>query len=365
MRFVPKSDIAGLVSGLPERVRKGYQQWLETALLCMPSALARYTVASRPVLVLRPLGDKAELTLETPVGREAVGTVSFGELKSGGLRSILAPLAFRAIRVEVPEEQMLYRTVRLPAQVAKGLRQVVRYEIDRLTPFSSTDVYYDAAVTGLSNRGPRLDVKIALCHGRDLDPWLSGLTAADARPVNRITSLDAWPGANLLPPEQRPRQSPWRLTAQIVVSSLPVLLVGATLLTPLWQTATYERQLGTEVARLRTLLERESQLEDELAALRQENAALLEARRNQPRVADVLKTLTDAMPDSSYLIGLNYNDRGMELRGEAANAADLLGMFERNTRFRDATFRSPVTTMAAEKKERFHIHLGIEAETAP
>lgn len=365
MRAIARPDLAALIVGLATTVKQRYQLALELMLACLPRWFAQRTVWYRPILIVRPLGETADLSIQTPAGTEHLDTVSKFQLRSGALRSTLVAFDISDVWIELPEQRMLYRHARLPAQVAKQLRRAVLYEIDRLTPFDSADVYYDVFIKKAIGQGSSLEVMIAVCHKQDIDPWLTGMTATSGYRVAGIRSLNPWSNMNLLPPEQRPHRSLRGLVIRGMGYGLPLLLLAAVMITPIWQTASYERLLNAEVVRFRSLVERESQLKDQLAALRQENATLLETRRTQPKISDLLRSLTDAMPDSSYLLNLSYRDGQLEIRGEASNSAELIGQLERNQDFSGAVFRSPVTTIAAEEKERFHIHLDVERGPPP
>ena len=107
--------------------------------------------------------------------------------------------------IVLPVGDVLRRSISFPAQVRDNLQQVVRYEIDRLTPFQADQVLFDTSLSGASRRGDRILVELALCRRDRVDPWLLRLREAGS-PVDQVTWEDAWPKANLLPADLRPRR---------------------------------------------------------------------------------------------------------------------------------------------------------------
>ncbi|WP_251274041.1 hypothetical protein, partial [Enterobacter hormaechei] len=92
----------------------------------------------------------------------------------------------------------------LPAAAADRLRAVVGFEIDRQTPFESSQVSYDVRERGAAGEG-QLQVELVAWPLRQLEAWRSNVGQwADA--LSGVDAIDAQGNilqVNLLPPAQR------------------------------------------------------------------------------------------------------------------------------------------------------------------
>jgi len=100
-----------------------------------------------------------------------------------------------------------------------------------------------------------------------------------------------------------------------------------------------------EVARVRADLER----------ARLGSVEVLNRKREQPRMTDLLRELTDLLPDNTWVQTMNYREGAADIRGESAQATALIGVLEQGPGIDDVSFRSPVMQVASSGTERFHI----------
>jgi general secretion pathway protein L len=94
---------------------------------------------------------------------------------------------------------------------------------------------------------------------------------------------------------------------------------------------------------------------DELERARLGSVEVLNRKREQPQMTDLLREVTDLLPDDTWVQTLNYRDGEVDIRGESAQATALIGLLEQGPGISGATFRSPVMQVAQSGKERFHI----------
>jgi len=110
-------------------------------------------------------------------GPEHLASAAFratNELKASGAKIVLS----------IPHEFLVVRTVELPL-VAKGnITSVISYELDRLTPFASSEAMYDFKIYD-EDEG-KLKVIIAAVRTDVLKPYLDALKEKDIHPA-RIT----------------------------------------------------------------------------------------------------------------------------------------------------------------------------------
>lgn len=345
---------AGLnaIKALPRR-------FLERFHGCLPKP-ARDWLASRDRrLIVAPDGDNARLVLASGLtpgdSGEAVGTLDLAGL--GPIPPIVAEGSkepHRRTVLRLPADAVLTRRTSFPAQVREKLPQVVRLELDRLSPFSADQVVHDFTVASAAKGDARIAVDLALCKRDRVADWLKRLEEAGS-PVDEITWEGAWPKANLLPPEERPRRRQPLITGARLLAAMVLLLSVATVATPLWQKVRLLESLDAEVNRLRGQAIEVDDLRQELEKARQGSTVVLQLKWDEPRVIDLLRELTDRIPDDTWVQSLEYQNQEVQLRGESGQATALIGLLEEAPGFEGVSFRSPVTQVARTGKERFNL----------
>lgn len=344
--------------------RRPAVDWAEDLRPCLPRRLRRWLAARRPVLVVVPAGDDAALWRQIGDEREAVGAL---DLRTAGrLAELVANprQGWTETALELPAEAVLRRDVHLPAAVRDNLRQVLAYELDRLTPFGADEVYFDASVAGTVARGAKLAVRLAVCRRDEVADWLERLREGGS-PAARLTWAGAWPGANLLPPEERPRRRRLGSLLTGLLGAAVVALAAAVLISPLWQKQREHETLARELRRVRIAAEEVSGLREELERARLGSVEVLNRKREQARVTDLLRELTDLLPDGTWVQTLNMRDGEVDIRGESTQATALIGLLEKGPGISNVSFRSPVMQVAATGAERFHIAFQYQPATPP
>lgn len=74
------------------------------------------------------------------------------------------------ITLSIPKAWAIIRTVELPSAVKENLPEVISYELDRLTPFSAEDAYYDFQV--LEETEGKIVIVIAAARSEIITPYL-------------------------------------------------------------------------------------------------------------------------------------------------------------------------------------------------
>jgi hypothetical protein len=111
---------------------------------------------------------------------------------------------------------LLRRRLELPIQLESSLRQSIAYQLNRLTPFSEADLYFDVVVR-------ERDPPTASCRWSwsrrprsRVEPLLREMTRLCGREIDRLTTADLGPAANLLGGSRtrfRPNRNFWLLLA--------------------------------------------------------------------------------------------------------------------------------------------------------
>ena len=329
-------------------VTQALRQWRKQIVDCLPEAW-RESISSRITPYLLELGpDKARLLRDgRPLEEIRIEDGGVDAGTAARLKTHEYPLVLM-----LPVPWVLSRTVVLPAAAAENLRQVLGFELDRLTPFTADQVYFDCRQQPRESGSDMLTVDVALVPRRRVDHWLDKLRTAGI-PVDAMSSPDLWEEANLLPAKMRARPDLKRLALRSLPAVLVLALLAAALVLPLWQ----KRQLAMSMqqqenglrARAAQVMKIRETLDKELRAVE----ALNERWQSSPPVLDVLQVLTNLLPDDTALQRMEIKGNELVINGTSGQASSLIGLLQKAPGFDDPHFLSPVTQQRG--KELFNL----------
>jgi general secretion pathway protein L len=357
------SILKGLAPGSRSALENG--ELRDQLLDCLPKALRQVLAKQRRVLLIQPEGERARLQLVTGLATEELGEIHLKdspELPPSLTAPGQEPPRNRELRL--PRAVVLTRFVSFPQQVRSNLAQVIRYELDRLTPFQADEVVYDVRPQTGSKAANRLNLELAVCRRDLIDGWIKRLAELGA-PIDRVTWPGAWPGANLLPLEQRPRARGLKLDLEVLAPLAAAILAVAVLVTPLWQKQHKAEALEGELGVLRKQAVAVDELRQELERARQGSTQVLQMKLDQPNLLRMLRDLTDRLPEDTWIQNLEVDGDLVDLRGESSQATALIATLEQAEGIDGVSFKSPITQVARTGKERFNIGFRYSGPSAP
>ncbi len=259
------------------------------------------------------------------------------------------------------DDEILTKSLKLPLAAAPRLRELLTFEIDRQTPFTPEQIYFDYRIDGRGDNNQRLEVTLVAVRRTLIDELQAKLQALDLRPniIDAQRCTFAATGINLSPwqtaaPERR-NSTRQLLLLYVIMFGLLALVVYV----PANRTAS---ALSAARAELKALASSTKQLE----ALRKTHDAKLAEinffhtqREARTRSIDVLGALTTLLPDDTWLSRLDVRPSQVELRGESAEASKLVSLLEQSSYFHGAEFSSPVTRNNATSKDRFFLSASV------
>lgn len=292
-------------------------------------------------------------------GARVLGELGLDEDGSRERERLLAEnpaLAEARVMLRLAPDQALRKTLKLPAAAEENLQQVLAFEMDRLTPFKSDQVYYGARVSGRVPATRQITVDLVLTPRSKLDALLDDLAAAGWRPEIVDLADAAAPGAhNLLPEKYRPLRSRWPRLANIALGFLVALLAAALAILPVLRGRSEVEALEEQVRKTGKVAKEVEALREEADKLLHQTRFLQERKRTEPVLVDMLEELSRVIPTTTWLNGLQYKDRRVVIQGQSPSASSLIERLEASPHFRNASFVSPVTKDAASNLERFQI----------
>lgn len=264
--------------------------------------------------------------------------------------------------VTLDSGDVLLRQRRLPASSEANLRNAMRLQIAADTPFEIDEVFEDCRVLESDGARGLLLAEQAIARrdrvrniqaqARECRIDLAGIDVLgpDGNPC----------GFNLLPEAERARNDAFLPSLNRGLALAAILLGG--LVGTLYVVA-LDRQIGqidAQIASVRTEAADVLALQ-RTARARAEAIEVIEAQSNNPiRFTSLLNTLTDALPEDSWLEGLAYDGKQVSLVGLSRSSDGLIARFEQVPGVVAARVVSSVMRDERLKADRFRIELILE-----
>lgn len=265
----------------------------------------------------------------------------------------------------LPRSAVLVQHLDLPLASARNLRKVVEYELDRLTPFEASQLYFVARREGRSGRFIRVTLVAIL---RDhLDAILNECAAQGLHPsavdiqddVNTRLHVDLLP-AGLRVIQHSSRQGVRRLLLWLCAG----LLITAMLLV-LNQRQAVLAQMQTTVLAQREEVTQLQKVRQQLANTRDPAHYLIRRKTAQPPLAALLTELTGCLPADTWVEQLDIN-HGVDISftGQSAKASALIGRIKDCHSLKDARFEGVIQPDPHTGKDHFSMRAHIIQEAS-
>lgn len=256
----------------------------------------------------------------------------------------------------LPAAGVLRPTVRLPNAPDRTLRNVLKYELEKLSPVPPEQVYFDFQVLRRDKASNTAEVALRIIRRDIVDGAVrqthaAGLGVAAIRFDGDARSADpaAFPvdrGSYL--------RDQWRRRRAAILGLAALVLLLAVLLAAYLRGAAISDDLADQVSSEGLQALRVEQLQQRIARATAQLAFLGEQKR-KPSFAAVLADVTHALPDGTWLTEFDLSGDKVRIGGYSRSAAELIAIFDRSGRFADAQFAAPVTQGAAPGVERFDL----------
>jgi general secretion pathway protein L len=359
--------VSYLITSLRDSMAAALRWWLRELASLVPRRFRQPGRREGCGFVLT-VGPEKSVSLGSTAGEHALGSVDINAPDHDrGLGDLLKQAKRRArpVTVRLSADLGLCKTLDLPLAAKDDLDQVLRFEMDRLTPFRADEVYFAHRVLGSDARNRRLSLELHLAPRRKVDRVLTALRSFGLVPA-RLELAGGSEGGdrlNLLPGEPSQRTREGRLNRAFAL--LAMMLAASIVAIPLQRQRATMAELDAEAAAARAKAEESLAMRDRLDQLTKSAQFLLAYKTRQPLVVQVLDELTRLVPDQAYLIQLELHEQTVELHGFAATASDLIGPLEESPLFTAPQFRSPVTRDPRGGTERFHISVELLYRASP
>lgn len=323
----------------------------------IPAGLANPDAADADaVIIAMTSATTAQLWHRRSHRRTSLGTADLG---AAMVPDLIPPRTSRII-LQIPPAGLLEREVNLPLAVERDWRNVLRYELGRLTPFAASDVFWTGAVIRRDVARSKVFLRLSLIPRTAIAASLAALRQAGIEP----TAIEvAAPGGSVrsIPIGEA---APNRARQVNALRGLAGICAGLALVAIVLPFVIQSRRIGYVDKRIATLRPIVSHVEALRRRVLSGSSSIDVVARERAKVGDplaVLAAVTRALPDDTYLTELTLRHLKLDLAGQSAAAAPLLAALSANPLFDSVAFSAPVTTDTADHKDIFAIKAKIVA----
>ena len=255
----------------------------------------------------------------------------------------------------LPGGQVLRRRFLLPAAATERLREVMRHELDRQTPFRAEQVSYDCRVLAIDPVSKQAQVELLVLPRDKLDAALAPLGAL----ADGLTGVDARDGdgqplhANLLPPEQRRPRDLHALWINLALAMLALIAVLFGLVHALENRSAALRELQATVESRRNDARLASALGTQLTQAIEGAGFLARARAAKPPMLALLADISHRLPNSTWIERFSQNEKQVFLTGTSTEATALVQRLQGSPLLRTPALSGSVQPDAATGRDRF------------
>lgn len=254
------------------------------------------------------------------------------------------------------ESQVLRRTLDMPAAAKDSLGKVLAFELDRQTPFSADQVYFDHRILAHDRDAKTVPVELVLTPKKHLDESLTVLGDA----ANGLKGVDVFAdgkplGVNLLPAMRRRTQKRTWLWVNLALLALGLVFLFAAMNRVVANREAAVVALEEKVQTQRREAKRTQKLRRDLDDAVTGANFLAVKKAEQPSMVMILHEVTELLPDDTYLTRMRAARNQLEVNGESSQAAKLVGRFSDAKQVRDAALSGSISPNSRTGKDRFNI----------
>ncbi len=256
-------------------------------------------------------------------------------------------------------DEVLHRQVTMPAAAEANLAQALAYEMDRHTPFSAEQVFFDYRLTGRRREENLLNIELYLMLRETLDRRFAeaarlGLTVHAVDLCQMDAGGAPFPlGLNFLPAERRRPYRSAQSRLNWALAGVAVLLAAAVMAESI---VLSERGIGRLEDRIEALRRDARQVVELRTAVDEARAAagfLAERRRQTPSSLVLLADITGRIPEDTWVQRLQITGGELQLQGLSGGAQRLVELLNESPVLDAVHFNGAITVDQRSNQERY------------
>jgi general secretion pathway protein L len=286
------------------------------------------------------------------LGRASATEAGFRQLAevAANMEAFSGSLALR-----LPAGSLLQKEVALPIGARRNLKTLLRFEMDRETPFTPDEVYWNYAVNREDPVMKRLIVDLFIAPRFVIDPVVKAIEAAGLQ-VDRIEIDNPRHGISVI--QLKPRRRWQWISGDRPLTALTATAAALSMFAIAIPFIRQNVALASAEASIKSLTEQAqaagifSQPADRTA----DAVGLVEAERQRnSNTLSAFAAITRLLPENSYLTTLTLRSGRFTISGVSPSAAHLIDLLAKSGTFSEPAFEAPVVQNETGSLETFTI----------
>jgi general secretion pathway protein L len=261
--------------------------------------------------------------------------------------------------LRVPAAMLLEREISLPLAAERDLVRVLGYEMDRLTPFQAKDVIWSHELLARDRARNRVMLRLSLIPRAPVAAILAWLDQAGL-PVSALQAGIGEPPRLVRLQRGLTVRERWNRRLTVAAAAACAVLGLAALAVPVIRQSVALAAVDDRIEALRPLTAQADTLRRRIAEAQASGDAIAGQRNRSGDALAALATLTEILPDDTFLTEFALNQRKVALRGQSASAPRLIALLAADPAIHSPAFTAPVT-----RGEGGRDQFALQAEVSP
>ena len=341
-----------------------FKWWWQQLSFLVPQKFLDALARDKNLLVVEINSASARISFVNQQQETVLGEFEFNELAKEELQSLIASnkeYSDAKVVLRVPEALSVTQDVFLPAAAESNLRQVMTYELDRYTPFSAEQVYFDFIKLGPANNKALIHLLLVLVKKDSLEGMYQNCLSLGLQPfyadsaTRLVSSEDAKSQYNLLPKEQCQKANKKPLFVMLGSASLTLILLIILMLMPVSRATDQLNELKQRTRQVEKVALEIEDSKKSIDYLFEATQVLIDKKKAAASVIELMNTVTEVFGDDTWVSNWRYFNKTLQLTGQSGSASNLIASLEKTKLFKNTKFISPVTKDRRSGLERFKI----------
>ena len=347
-------------------MRKFLEWWFEQLASCVPSALLRRWHAPNDIVNIEiekdrlfvyegDGGDKIDIDLSE---RQPDPVQPDHELM-GRL-----PANLNMLRIRLAPNEFLVRRLTLPTAARSHLREAVGYQLPKLTPFNTSQVFY---ACGMDVGSPENDANNVWLVAAPRKKIAIALEALGLEPPGEFLDLKGPPASDesleFVWHFSSKQDGTYGLRKSLWFGALATLAMAIGL--HFYNKYRIYDSYSQRLSGLQEQVRKVGQLQDYIDKVGERADYLNNKKLSATSTLEILDALTRELGDDTRLQNLEIRDDKISIQGLSPSPAGLIELLEGLPMFNNARFESAITQDPRQGLSRFRISADIAAPTTP
>ncbi|MEO6171724.1 MAG: PilN domain-containing protein, partial [Arenimonas sp.] len=252
-------------------------------------------------------------------------------------------------------KQVLRRVLTLPLSAESKLREVVSFEIDRQTPFTPDQIYFEIRVISRNLQTRQCQVELIVLPKHELEKNLKplGVLAGDLSGADVLDDDMKTLSVNLLPMQLRSAHSNQHVWINIGLALAGFVLLVFAMNLVLKNRENVELEWEQKVVAAKAQAKEANVFREQLKRIGKAEVFLKKFRNSQTAMLSLINDLTKRIPDDTALDKIAVNEGRLVLVGQSKQAAALVGQLQGSPYISSPALAGAVQPDARTNRDRF------------